>query len=1074
MSKTSFLFPLVFLSILFQSVRIFSQEKDDLKEWFVEAESYFLFEEYKDALPLYQKILRVDPENYNVTYKIGICYLNDIYQKEKSISYLEKAIANINYSYRINTYKERLAPPEAQYYLGRAYHVNKKFDDAIESYQRFLKTANPDLFDFDIVNEDIEACQRAKRTYNEPIYFSSQNLGNTINSRFEDFNPVLSGDGKMLAFTRRMQFYDGVFLSVKNNEGNWSDPVNLTGDFGLDGNSYTTGISYYGDEIYVYRSDNYDGNIYSSKRISNQWNKLEKLNDNINTKYWESHASPTFDGQFLIFTSNREGGYGGLDIYKSKRNTSGEWGPAVNLGPVINSPSNEETPFISNEGYTLFFSSQGHNTIGGYDVFISHLRGDGNWSKPYNMGYPVNTSDDNLFYHPVGIDNFGLYSQYSGENSEGLLDIYKIEVYNVMIPRTFTVSGKLNIADASNKTYKKLSVKLFDPKSSQILKQEVVKDDGTFTLQTTQGEYLLLIEGPETETFRKNINLQVSQPESSISLSDITLTRTEIAPEPTEIVTPPAISQIITKNDFYSVTDSSAIPIELMLSKGSDLEVIVNIDNAVVLTENIPDVKKRFTYFYKPLPGENLLKFIATDKEGQVSTTEVVVLYNPPKPDITTQIAQAERSGQPLNSESLVSIAEDELGNYMSKIDLTQYENYIELYKHLAEMADENGFTQKQIDKMFSVFFTQKDGKEFNSEFESVLTEQDSRRTKLADSITIPLAYLNSLISLSYLSENDIQDALVRMNSLKNTNAVGFYNELLTFGSVSGGSEKPAEKITSVQKAWEIYSSQMDRDSALESLKLYSTTDNLHFFYQNLLLNSKDGLHDYLIELRLEPEGINTSIDLADHLFEQASTQEQFKIEELFEALELAKINKKYYLNRFIDLLLTHGEGTLKSQLILVSKDREQITSFEALFDYLLNQSKYKNYSPESVYSLFIDLIGIKNVEEFAQKIQSYGYIAINRALSDTTISYFSNPLELIQYLLAATRTYDFSESDINNLLIRMILEKGLDGKSLRTMDQIQGKFWKSRKFLTTIILVNIVLLILILLFSLRRKKTKQ
>jgi hypothetical protein len=109
-------------------------------------------------------------------------------------------------------------------------------------------------------------------------------------------------------------------------------------------------------------------------------------------------------------------------------------------------------------------------------------------------------------------------------------------------------------------------------------------------------------------------------------------------------------------------------------------------------------------------------------------------------------------------------------------------------------------------------------------------------------------------------------------------------------------------------------------------------------------------------------------------------------------------------------------------------------------------------------------------VKEFAAKLRSYGYTAVNRALNDTTISYFSNPLELIKYLLAETRMYDFTQADINNLLIRMILEKGLDYHSIRSMDQVEGKFWKSRKFVTTIILVNIVLLIVILLFSLRKR----
>ena len=165
MFRTCFIYSFSLIILLLPIKISYAQEKSEIKDWFVEAESYFLFEEYKDALPLYQKILRVEPDNYNVMYKIGICYLNDTYQKGKSILYLEKAADHINYNYRINSYREKLAPPEALYYLGKAYHVNNKFDEAIESYRRFLSTADPVQFDFEVVNEDIDASQMASGMY---------------------------------------------------------------------------------------------------------------------------------------------------------------------------------------------------------------------------------------------------------------------------------------------------------------------------------------------------------------------------------------------------------------------------------------------------------------------------------------------------------------------------------------------------------------------------------------------------------------------------------------------------------------------------------------------------------------------------------------------------------------------------------------------------------------------------------------------------------------------------------------------------------------------------------------------
>ncbi len=267
---------------------------------FVEAESYFLFEEYKDALPLYQRILQADPENFNINYKIGICYLNDIYQVQKSIPYLEKAVTGTDPNSKTNSFKEKKAPPEAFYYLGNAYRANNRLKDAVEAYQQFKLVLDPLVYDVELVDAQIEACNVAALQESKPMYFISANVGEPINERFEESNPVVSGDENVIAFTRKLQFYDAVFCSRKVN-GKWSEPENLTEAFGVDGNSYTTGISYNGDELFVYRSDNFDGNLYVSKYKNNAWSKLQKLNSNINTKYWESHASISKDGKILLF-----------------------------------------------------------------------------------------------------------------------------------------------------------------------------------------------------------------------------------------------------------------------------------------------------------------------------------------------------------------------------------------------------------------------------------------------------------------------------------------------------------------------------------------------------------------------------------------------------------------------------------------------------------------------------------------------------------------------------------------------------------------------------------------------------
>ncbi|MCK7535857.1 MAG: hypothetical protein MZV63_35170 [Marinilabiliales bacterium] len=136
---------------------------------------------------------------------------------------------------------------------------------------------------------------------------------------------------------------------------------------------HTTSLNSDGTELYLFKNDNYDGNLYVTRFINGKWSAIEKLNKNINTRFYESHAAISSDGKKLYFTSNREGGLGELDLWVSEKDNTGDWGIPVNLGNLVNTPYNEETPFISGDGNTLTFSSEGHGSMGGYDIFLSRL-----------------------------------------------------------------------------------------------------------------------------------------------------------------------------------------------------------------------------------------------------------------------------------------------------------------------------------------------------------------------------------------------------------------------------------------------------------------------------------------------------------------------------------------------------------------------------------------------------------------------------------------------------------------------------------------------------------------------------
>ena len=278
-----------------------------------------------------------------------------------------------------------------------------------------------------------------------------------------------------------------------------------------------------------------------------------------------------------------------------------------------------------------------------------------------------------------------------------------------------------------------------------------------------------------------------------------------------------------------------------------------------------------------------------------------------------------------------------------------------------------------------------------------------------------------------------------------------------------------AETPATLDELWEEFF-QKQGAAANAILQLAATSEELNFFYQNLLLSSDGDLHTYLSRLNLHSEAIYTSPALVKHLFDHVSP-ETYSLDELLNALENARINRQANVEIFHKLLIARSEGTLRSQLLLMNNATADLKTYESYLNYLLSQSPYKNYSRENVYKMLVDLIGITSTEKFAEKLMAYGYGGLNNAIADTSMRYFSSPYELVQYLVAASLSYDFTTSDLNNLLIRMILEQGLDKIQYEAFDSGKTKkFWKTREFISAIVLVNLVLILLIVLFTFRRR----
>lgn len=410
---------------LFLPFLVFAQENRLLQEKFLEAEYFLMNEDYQDALNLYLQLYEDVPDNANIAHSIGICYLNIQGKKNLSVDYLESAVKNMSAKHKEGTINQVAASYDALYDLASAYRINYMFDKAKETYQKYSGTLlDDDRENQDFIKHQIAVCYKAKELISKPVEFTEENLGELFNDENANFNPVISADGKSFAYMVSLKFYDAVMFSKQIN-GKWSAPVNITPELQSDGDLYISALSSDGKMLLLSKNDNFNSDIYISTYNGTEWSKTVKLNKNINTRYWESQAFVSEDGTSIYFSSDRPGGFGGLDIYVSVK-INGDWGPAVNLGPEINTPFNEDRPFLVNGGKTLFFSSQGHENIGGYDIFRSGIQTNKLWSKPVNLGYPINTPDDNYFFIPFGTGNTGYYSIFKESGGYGKEDIYRI------------------------------------------------------------------------------------------------------------------------------------------------------------------------------------------------------------------------------------------------------------------------------------------------------------------------------------------------------------------------------------------------------------------------------------------------------------------------------------------------------------------------------------------------------------------------------------------------------------------------------------------------------------------------
>ncbi len=410
-------------------------------EWFVKEYHYMPnsiseldgmgMEEFRLALDEYLIANQFNPNSATLNFKIAVCYFNIPSQKIMGLTYIEKAM-------KLNPQVDIMG----NFYLGRLLHLASRWDEAISAYRSYQTSLNVDpsknkdkIAD---MNRKIAECINGKEYLKNPQRVFIDNLSKTVNTGDPEYTPIISADESVMMFTsRRSTTTDGAkddagqwkedLYKTEFIGGKWTVPVNMGKPVNSDEHDATAGLSPDGQRLYVYRPGKAGtGDIYESFLKGPVWTEPERMNKNINSDAHESSVSLSGDGKKLYFISDKkeEGSIGHRDIWYSVMDEKGKWGKSTNFGNGANTIYGEEGVFVHPDGKTIYFSSQGHKTMGGYDIFKIILE-NGKWSEPINLGYPINGPDDDVFFVISASGKHGYYAS-NKSDGQGEKDIYKI------------------------------------------------------------------------------------------------------------------------------------------------------------------------------------------------------------------------------------------------------------------------------------------------------------------------------------------------------------------------------------------------------------------------------------------------------------------------------------------------------------------------------------------------------------------------------------------------------------------------------------------------------------------------
>lgn len=475
---------LIYIFILCFSLQLVSQTKVNTKLYAKDLKSanlYFASEDYINALKTYRKVLAIDPDQETANMNSAISRIKLNQSPDSGLWNLLKVKSN--------------TIPELDYYLGILYHQSSNFDEA---FNHLTKYKDMPIKLKSIPNEEVDyylSCvKNAKEFTSQPHRSVIKNVGNKINSEYDDYVPLITPDESVLYFTSRRsggigglkdgdgKYYEDVYVSQKAEDGSWGEPKNVGAPINTSTHDACVALSFDGNQMIIYRTapDMVSGDLYICHTDYVGWSEPQKLGTEINTPFIETSACFSTDTSVIYFSSNKPGGYGGKDLYRIKKLPNGRWSMPQNLGQTINTAKDEDAPFLHPDGTTLYFSSKGHNTMGAYDIYKTILNPESNeFSAPDNLGYPINTVLNDIFFV---LNTNGTRGYYSSAKDGGLggSDIYMIDTRfgdnDLKVKH-----GKVMIGNEISKA----KITLIDIESKQV--------SGIFNASSKTGKFLLVM-----------------------------------------------------------------------------------------------------------------------------------------------------------------------------------------------------------------------------------------------------------------------------------------------------------------------------------------------------------------------------------------------------------------------------------------------------------------------------------------------------------------------------------------------------------------------------------------------------